>query len=393
MSDAEKGFISNANISMLAQTKTAIQDVGQRYGIAGTQALEFYEAVYNGKYKIKEGQTNLQAYQGYLSRLSLSFKNIGSMAKNFFGNLGANVLNMLGGMAAGAIVSVIGTGISWVYKQISGKAAEEAKKAIQEAGEAAQEKIASIKKETEDLRSSTSEVVDEFAKLAQGVGDIGKVSQNQGTLSTDEYARFVELSEKLVELYPSLNGGIDNNGEQLTNLSGSVDTITTSLNNLLTTEEKLANKKIADSMGDVWKLYLQNMEDVNTSLDSATQKYNEQNEMLQNILNGSSFTKDYNAYGTFDGEEELINAIKEVIPDENDYEQVIGKSIGATNSRSFDFSSLTEEQRNAIANIYGEVVSEYQLAADNAKADVRATNSDFVSYVNTWFFNVIFETL
>lgn len=393
MSDAEKGFISNANISMLAQTKTAIQDVGQRYGIAGTQALEFYEAVYNGKYKIKEGQTNLQAYQGYLSRLSLSFKNVGSMAKSFFGNLGANVLNMLGGMAVGALVSLIGKGISWVYEQISGKAAEEAKKAIQEAGEAAQEKIASIKKETEDLRTSTSEIIDEFAKLAQGVGDIGKVSQNQGTLSTDEYARFVELSEKLVELYPSLNGGIDNNGEQLTSLSGSVDTITTSLNNLLTTEEKLANKKIADNMGDVWKLYLQNMEDVNTSLDSATQKYNEQNEMLQNILNGSSFTKDYNAYGTFDGEEELINAIKEVIPDENDYEQVIGKSIGTTNSRSFDFSSLTEEQRNAIANIYGEVVSEYQLAADNAKADVRATNSDFVSYVNTWFFNVIFETL
>ena len=49
------------------------------------------------------------------------------MAKNFFATLGANVLNMLGGMAAGAIVSVIGTGISWVYKQISGKAAEEAK--------------------------------------------------------------------------------------------------------------------------------------------------------------------------------------------------------------------------------------------------------------------------
>lgn len=130
MSDAEEGFISNANISILAQTKTAIEDVGQRYGIAGTKALEFYEAVYNGKYKIKEGQTNLQAYQGYLSRLSLSFKNIGSMAKNFFGNLGANVLNALGGMAVGALagglMTLAGKGIEWVYKKISGKAAEEA---------------------------------------------------------------------------------------------------------------------------------------------------------------------------------------------------------------------------------------------------------------------------
>lgn len=374
-------------------TSDNFDKLAKKLGTTDKGFIDFCTSLKNGDITLKEGQTYLQAYQEQLNSTGFSFKKIGSMAKDFFGNLGANLLNALGGMAVGALVSLIGKGISWVYEQISGKAAEEAKQKIREVGEEAQEKIASIKKETEDLRSSTSEIIDEFAKLAQGVGDIGKVSQNQGTLSTDEYARFVELSEKLVELYPSLNGGIDNNGEQLTSLSGSVDTITTSLNNLLTTEEKLANKKIADNMGDVWKLYLQNMEDVNTSLDSATQKYNEQNEMLQNILNGSSFTKDYNAYGTFDGEEELINAIKEVIPDENDYEQVIGKSIGVANSRSFDFSSLTEEQRNAIANIYGEVVSEYQLAADNAKADVRATNSDFVSYVNTWFFNVIFETL
>lgn len=127
MSDAESSFINDANIKMLAGAKRSVEQVGQAYGIAGTQALQFYEAVYNGKYKIKEGQTNLQAYQGYLNKLSFSFKNIGSMAKNFFGNLSVNVLNMLGGMAVGAIVSLIGNGISWIYKQISGKAAEEAK--------------------------------------------------------------------------------------------------------------------------------------------------------------------------------------------------------------------------------------------------------------------------
>ena len=88
---------------MLADAKRSVEQVGQAYGIADTKALEFYEAVYNGKYKIKEGQTNLQAYQGYLSRLSFSFKNISSMAKNFIGNLGANVLNALGGMAVGAL--------------------------------------------------------------------------------------------------------------------------------------------------------------------------------------------------------------------------------------------------------------------------------------------------
>ncbi len=116
MSDSESKFINNANISMLADAKRSVEQVGQAYNIADTKALEFYEAVYNGKYKIKEGQTNLQAYQGYLSRLSFSFKNLGSMAKNFFGNLGANVLNMLGGMAAGALAGGLMT--------LAGKVAE-----------------------------------------------------------------------------------------------------------------------------------------------------------------------------------------------------------------------------------------------------------------------------
>lgn len=53
------------------------------------------------------------------------------MAKNFFGNLGVNVLNALGGMAIGALaggfMTLAGKGIEWVYKKISGKAeAEEA---------------------------------------------------------------------------------------------------------------------------------------------------------------------------------------------------------------------------------------------------------------------------
>lgn len=95
MSDAEEGFISNANISILAQTKTAIEDVGQRYGIAGTKALEFYEAVYNGKYKIKEGQTNLQAYQTELKKTEFSFKTIGTAAKGFFKNLGGKLVSGL----------------------------------------------------------------------------------------------------------------------------------------------------------------------------------------------------------------------------------------------------------------------------------------------------------
>ena len=95
MSDAESKFINNANISMLAGAKRSVEQVGQAYGIADTQALEFYEAVYNGKYKIKEGQTNLQAYQTELKKTEFSFKTIGTAAKGFFKNLGGKLVSGL----------------------------------------------------------------------------------------------------------------------------------------------------------------------------------------------------------------------------------------------------------------------------------------------------------
>lgn len=101
--------------------------LAKKLGTTDKGFIEFCTSLKNGDITLKEGQTYLQAYQEQLNSVGFSFSKVKSMAKNFIGNLGANVLNMLGGMAAGAIVSLIGTGISWIYKQISGKAAEEAK--------------------------------------------------------------------------------------------------------------------------------------------------------------------------------------------------------------------------------------------------------------------------
>ena len=65
--------------------------------------------------QLKQGQTYLQAYESQLKSAGLSLKNIGTSAKNFFGSLGAGLVNTLGGMAIGTLVS---TGISLVGKFI-----------------------------------------------------------------------------------------------------------------------------------------------------------------------------------------------------------------------------------------------------------------------------------
>lgn len=370
MSDAEKGFISNANISMLAQTKTAIQDVGQRYGIAGTQALEFYEAVYNGKYKIKEGQTNLQAYQGYLSQLSLNFKNVGSMAKNFFGNLGANVLNMLGGMAAGAIVSLIGNGISWVYKQISGKAAEEAKQKIKELAETAKSEFKSIKDELDSTKGKIDEVSKKYAELAQNVGKLGTLYQNQGSLSNDDYQEFLDISNELAELFPSLTIGYDENGNAILDLNGDVQTITSSLYDMVDAQKALANQDLADKMSDIYSGFSVKQSGYASDYNELLAKKENFDEIYQKLVQNN-----ISLYDT-----QMYDALTDV-----PYDEIATKlaqlSEDGTIDTTLPFSELTKEQQQVIEDYFNELSNDYSTQLSTLEKNIASENKDFSSYV------------
>ena len=84
-------------------TSTNFKRLAERLGTTDKGFIDFCTSLKNGDITLKEGQTYLQAYQEQLNSTGFSFKNVGSMAKSFFGNLGANLLNALGGMAVGAI--------------------------------------------------------------------------------------------------------------------------------------------------------------------------------------------------------------------------------------------------------------------------------------------------
>lgn len=376
MSDAEEGSISNANISILAQTKTAIEDVGQRYGIAGTKALEFYEAVYNGKYKIKEGQTNLQAYQGYLSRLSLSFKNIGSMAKNFFGNLGANVLNALGGMAVGALagglMTLAGKGIEWVYKKISGKAAEEAKQKIREVGEEARNAADEIKSNFESTKSTVDDISDRYAELAQGVQNLGKATQNQGKLSNDDYKEFLDLSNQLAELFPQLTSGYDDNGNAILKLDGNVQNITTSIYSYVDALETANSIELQNKFDDIWKSYNQDMKDYS---DQAQKAQNNSENLVETYQHLDQILSNDSKQGNF------LNYNGTMMPQILSEANIDLQSVRDDVNGGYDFSILTEKQIQAIKDAYVRLLKEYNNDADYFASQVETTNKNVANYI------------
>ena len=148
-----------------------------------------------------------------------------------------HALNLAASFGASIIASVL---ISAIVNATH--ATENAIKAGKDAQEAIQE-INSSFKETADLVDNSGK---KFAELSEGVDANGK----NVSLTADEYQEFLDINNKLAEAFPTLTRSYDENGNALVNLGDNVKDITQNLNDLLETERKLANKQIAEKLGD-----------------------------------------------------------------------------------------------------------------------------------------------
>ena len=149
----------------------------------------------------------------------------------------------------GIIVSKIGTAI---WNQIDNFI--HASEKITEAAEEAEANVTKLKetfKSTHDTvlgASETGGIAQEFAELSQGVDAAG----NNLSLTSDEYERYLELSNQLADLFPTLTRHYDENGNAIVNLRGNVDSIVSSLQDLVQAERELSDQKIMSEASAVF---------------------------------------------------------------------------------------------------------------------------------------------
>lgn len=309
-------------------TSDDFEKLAKKLGTSDQKFINFCTDLKNGNITLKEGQTYLQAYQENVTSLSARLKSFATSAKAFFKNLGGNLLagtiNALGGMLISSVVSLIGVGVSKLYKQISGKAAEEAKQEIQQLGETARSEFDSIQQNLSSTISTVDEVKQRYAELAQGVGDLGKATQNQGTLTTDDYKDFLDISNQLSDLFPTLTQGYDDNGNAIINLNGDVNTITSSLEHLIDVQKEVAAQEMSDKMPDIYKDYRQTVDDYANKYNEAQESLTGYNYLRANYKNVDSF------YG-IDGvdKKELRKALEDQGLDDNTVELLM--DYGAKN--------------------------------------------------------------
>lgn len=306
--------------------------------------------------------------------LGNAIKGLGAKVKAFF----AAHPMAWAGLAVGGIIGIVSAIKSHNEKL------EEAKQKIHDLGEEARNTADEINSNFESTKSTVNDVSKKYAELAQEVKNLGTISQSQGTLSTDEYNEFLDISNQLAGLFPELTTCYDENGNAILRLNGDVEKITDSLNTLISAEEQAASLKIADEMDDIFNDYSLTV----NGEDGYAAQYNE-------ILNKKKVLDDYYAQilntGITDGFSGLSD---EVLTELQTQLENAGIDLDTFYNKPIMGESFTQEEMDAIKAAFAIIGEEYEKELNGLSTKIDAENKQFGSYlINSFKSNGLYQKI
>lgn len=366
------------SVTGFSKVSTAIQQYNALGSISKKEQQEFATAVGLTNNKLGTYLTGLNGSNASLRGYGVSL--VASTAKTIGLTVATVALNAALTWGISAIVTGLITAFtSWINKS------EEITEKAQEAAD----KINSI---TDTLKTNTETVENakkRYAELAQEVENLGKITQSQGDLSNDEYEEFLDLSNQLASVFPSLTKNYDENGNAILDLSGDVNTIVGSLDTLIQKEKELTNQKIMEEFPDVFKGFVQDLSDAETDVKTAQTEFDKINNAYQQLSNGSTAQAfDLQGNGWFTNENgEKVNLLmgeycanlealgleykKTQLKVKNQFggDTITGYLIEATGDIDEAFTSKLETTRNNL---------------QYAQEQLEGQKSSIDSYLNTW---------
>ena len=380
--------MSGYNVSLQGNITgfTKITKAMQQYNALGATSQKeqqaFATAVGVANSKLGSYLIGLNGAKASLSGYGLSL--IASTAKTTGLAVATTALNAALTMGSSLIVSgLISAFVSWIHK--SEEITEKAQKAA--------DKINSI---NDSLKSNTETVKNakkRYAELAQEVENLGKITQSQGTLSNEDYKEFLDLSNQLAGIFPSLTKNYDDNDNAILGLSGDINTIVSSLDDLIQKEKELANQKIMEEFPDVFKGWNQDLSDAEQKVKSAKSEFDKINNAYQQLPKGSA-VQAFKNYGN--------GALKGYFLDENgeeipiDYQEYIqaAKDLGLAIQETKlyaqnqfgnkDYVGIRVELTGDIDTAFTDKLEKARKDLQYAQQQLEGQTSSINQYLNTW---------
>lgn len=344
----------------------------------------------------KYGTKDLASYQQYLKESSQSmtlFQRAGKAAGTAMRTLGATLGSMAAAWAIGEVISLAITGIDHLVN-----AEKYEQQAFEDATEAAKKYSDQIKETREELKKteeSANSISQRYAELVQGVN--ANTNENE-SLSNDDYKEFLDLNNQLAELFPTLTKGYDDNGNAILGLSGGVDTVTESIRKLVEQQERLAKQDLKDNLekyvngDDESEGQLKSIEgqkkkvdELKTDLEDLEKYYNAitKGETLE-AKSGSLIDQDY-FWKLADSAKDASTTdfYDTATPAE---EQFFKQLLTGDGGRTYDFSKLklTEADRESIAASYENLYNDLRGQLDTAKSELDTKNKELSQQMMIW---------
>ena len=296
-----------------------------------------------------------------LTKANIAVKKAGSIATGIFNaalNTGVNI-----------IISMIATGfVKWLSDVINKE------KDLAKAAQEAKTKIDELNNSFINQKNTVSEYAKEYAELAQGVDTL---TNKNLSLSTEDYDRFLEISNILSDTFPVLTKRFDDNGNAILDLDGNVNSIVTSLNSLIETQQRLANQEIVKNLPDIYKDYYNNLEKSNKKIEEQVSIQEKLIEARDILLNSSNFY-----VGDSKEQEQYQNALDYL---GFDYGVSVGQNSNGVIGMVYNVENLESDQDIAkrYNELYHKSLQDIQTYEDNINIKLSGLNKALSSALST----------
>lgn len=292
-------------VDQYADQKQGIYDLIEAKGLLGVTEANLADA----QSTTIQGMTKFQSVA----------KSAVTAVKSFVGTLGNMAIAMAASWAIGKVIE----GIDYLYHYDENiiKAGQEAKdsidstfKSFEEGKQSIMDLGSSFSNQTEQIKNTgdaIDQVAEKYVELRKGVNQ--NTNENV-SLSTDEYQQYIDLSSKLASQFPGLVAGYDSQGNAVLNLASNADKAADSIRNLYEAQVSSANvdmgKNLQATYDGVVTQTSQYAEDIQKKRDELEQLDTDISENKRSILTyGSNNFEVQNLYG--DKENVITDVLKE----------------------------------------------------------------------------------
>ncbi len=292
-------------------------------------------------------------------------------------------LNAVVGMGIGLLVSFVTSALSagWERLKDAFKSTEERVADLNEKLKESTSAIKTVSDSFRELKANSASIFQRFVELAKGVDTFG----HNVSLTDKEYKEFLELNNKIAEMFPELNMGMDSNGNAMLSLSYSADTLTDSLNALVEAERQAANAEIAKKMPET----LKNISEIEKEYDKEIEKIRKRKEEwtdTYNDITNHTLDTDVGRYSAIeDGSAAAMEQIEKAaalgVHGDIVYDNQQATNNGYVFSIQWDYESINMDD---VKKLYDAKIEEESKLINNYENMIAAKWKEINPIVSSW---------